>query len=81
MRPSEVNIHEAKTHLSRLVDRVEAGEEILIARAGKPAARLVPLAPRPHTRELGVWRGRVVIHDDFDELPDELASAFRGERD
>ena len=59
---------------------MEAGEEIVIARAGKPAARLVPLDRRPQPRKLGVWRGQVVIHDDFDDLPDELASAFRGER-
>lgn len=81
MSRSEVNMHEAKTHLSRLVDRAEAGEEIIIARAGRPAARLVPLARRPRTRELGVWRGRVTIRDDFGDLPDELAAAFRGERD
>lgn len=80
MGRSEVNIHEAKTHLSRLVDRAEAGEEIVIARAGKPAARLVPLAPA-RTRELGVWRGRVVVHDDFDELPEDVAAAFQGRRD
>jgi prevent-host-death family protein len=70
-----VNMHEAKTHLSRLVARVEAGEEITIARAGRPVARLV--APEP-TRELrlGLWKGRVHIPDDFDEIDEELIRDF-----
>jgi prevent-host-death family protein len=75
-----LNIHEAKTHFSKLVERAEAGEEIVIARAGKPAARLVPLERHQEERKLGLWRGRVRIHPDFDELPDELAAGFRGER-
>jgi len=74
------NIHEAKTHLSRLLERVARGEEIVIAKAGKPIAKLVPYeAPRPR-RQLGIWAGRVHIADDFDELPEEIAAAFRGER-
>ena len=76
-----VNIHEAKTHLSRLVERAVAGEEILIARAGKPVAKLVPYTDSPEPRRLGAWRGRVVIHEDFDDpLPEEMSAAFRGER-
>jgi prevent-host-death family protein len=59
-----VNMHEAKTTLSRLVEEVEAGEEILIARAGKPVARLVPVARRK--RKLGQWKGRVRMSADFD---------------
>ncbi len=59
-----VNIHEAKTHLSRLVERVEHGERIVIARAGRPVAMLMPIAAPPR-RQPG--RDRVVIHDDFDE--------------
>jgi prevent-host-death family protein len=59
-----VNIHEAKTHLSRLVERVEHGERIVIARAGRPVAMLTPIAP-PARRSPG--HDRVVIHDDFDE--------------
>ena len=75
-----VNMHEAKTNLSRLVAVIEAGEtdEVEIARAGHVVARIVPprqLAPR----RPGQWAGRVRIHDNFDELPDELAAAFRGE--
>jgi prevent-host-death family protein len=74
-----VNIYEAKTHLSRLVDQVAAGEEIVIARAGKPLAKLVPYQAEAHPREPGYWRGKVHIAADFDVLPDALAAAFRGE--
>lgn len=66
-----VNIHEAKTHLSRLLVRVSQGEEIVIARAGRPVARLVPIAPP--VRQLGFDRGRVWVADDFnDPLPPEI---------
>lgn len=74
-----VNIHEAKTHLSRLLERAAAGEEIVIARAGKPLARLMPLEPTARERTLGIWTGQVRIAAGFDELPDDIASAFRGE--
>ncbi len=73
-----MNIHEAKTHLSRLVERVEAGEEILIARAGRPVARLVPLRSRMAPRQPGVWRGRVRVSPDFDQTDEELLDAFEG---
>lgn len=76
-----VNVYEAKTHLSRLLDRVLAGEEVVIGRAGTPVARLVPMpAAEPTRRSLGAWRGRVRMADDFDELPESLAAAFRGAR-
>ena len=76
-----VNVYQAKTHLSQLLDRAAAGEEIIIARAGRPVARLVALAdPSSRRRTPGAWRGKVSISDDFDELPAEIASAFRGER-
>lgn len=75
-----VNIHEAKTHFSRLVERVMRGEEVVIGKAGKPVARLVPYREDYTPRKPGGWRGRVRIHDDFDELPHEVADAFRGER-
>lgn len=66
-----VNIHDAKTHLSRLIERVEAGEEITLARAGRPVARLVPIARRTGLRPVGLWKGQVVIHPGFDDpLPD-----------
>lgn len=76
-----VNVYEAKTHLSQLLDRAAAGEEIVIARAGRPIARLVPLAgPPARRRSPGGWRGKVRISDDFDALPAEIDAAFRGER-
>lgn len=74
-----VNIHEAKTQLSRLVERVERGEEIVIARAGKPVARLVAYREPRASRVPGGWEGRVWIAPDFDQLPPELAAAFRGQ--
>jgi len=72
-----VNVQEAKTHLSRLLARVARGEEILIARAGKPIARLVPVSPAPRERALGIDRGRATIAEDFDApLPrDVLATS------
>jgi prevent-host-death family protein len=62
-----VNIHEAKTHLSRLIERVEAGEEITICRAGRPVARIVAYVGRREPRQPGFWKGRVVIKPEFDE--------------
>ena len=75
-----VNVYEAKTHLSQLLDRAAAGEEIIIARAGRPVARLVALAEPSPRRLPGAWRGKVSIAPDFDELPAEIEAAFRGER-
>lgn len=71
-----VGVHEAKTHLSRLLRRVSAGEEIIIARGGEPIARLVPVGPPTH-RVLGKDRGRFEVPDDFDApLPEEIIEAF-----
>ena len=75
-----VNIHDAKTHLSRLLDRVAAGEEITIGKAGKPVARLVPYRATREPRRPGGWEGRIRISPDFDELPRSLRDAFHGER-
>jgi prevent-host-death family protein len=73
----QVGMHEAKTKLSKLVERAEAGEEIIIARNGKPVARLVPAASATSLSAVrGAWRGRVRIADDFDELPGDIAEAF-----
>ncbi len=75
----EVNVHEAKTHLSRLLRRVAAGEEVVISRAGKPMARLVPVAAAKRPRELGRDRGKIWIAEDFDApLPDEILAKFEG---
>jgi prevent-host-death family protein len=73
------NIHEAKTHLSQLINRAVAGEDIVIGRAGEPLVVLVPYRSAVEPRQGGQWQGRVWMADDFDELPTELASAFRGE--
>ena len=75
-----VNIHEAKTHFSRLVERAMRGEEVVIGKAGKPVARLVPYREDDTPRVPGGWEGRVWIAEDFDELPAEVAATFRGER-
>lgn len=72
-----LNIHEAKTHLSRIVDEVAAGAEVVIAKSGKPMARLVPLAERRPKRKLGILAGQLHVPDDFDEpLLNEVLDEF-----
>jgi prevent-host-death family protein len=74
-----VNIHAAKTHLSRLIDQAAGGEEIIIARAGKPVAKLVPLidSPKKSKRVLGLMAGQIRLSEDFDApLPDDVLDAF-----
>ena len=76
----EVNIHEAKTHLSRLLARVAAGEEVILAKAGKPVARIVPFRRLKGERPLGLDRGRFSVPEEFDApLPDNLLAAFEGD--
>jgi len=76
-----VSIYEAKTHLSQLIAQVEqTGEEVVIRRHNVPVAKLVPFRPVAAPRVLGGWEGQVVIHDDFDELPADVAAAFAGEQ-
>jgi prevent-host-death family protein len=76
-----VNLYEAKTHLSELVERAARGEEVVIAKAGEPKARLVPIVKAKRPRTPGVWKGRVVIAADFDApLPDEVLASFEGRR-
>jgi prevent-host-death family protein len=70
------NIHEAKSQLSKLVERALEGEEIIIARAGKPVVRLVPVRQSDAPRQGGQWKGKVRIAEDFDELPEDIARAF-----
>jgi prevent-host-death family protein len=74
-----VNIHEAKTHLSRLVDEVAAGAEIIIAKAGKPMARLTPISKPIRKKRLGLLKGKIKVPDDFNSpLDEETLSAFEG---
>ncbi len=73
-------MHAAKTHLSQLLARVEAGEELVLARSGRPIARLIPYRQLGASRRFGGWRGRVWIADDFDApFPDSIDEVFRGE--
>jgi prevent-host-death family protein len=75
--PKTYNIHEAKTQLSRLLEEMSRGDEVIIARAGVPVARLVPVEPASRERVLGAERGRLVIADDFDApLPPDVVDAF-----
>jgi len=76
-----VNLYQAKTHLSELVERAASGEEEVIAKAGEPKARLVPLARPARPRKPGAWKGRVVVSPDFDApLPEDVLAAFEGRR-
>ncbi len=76
----QVNIHQAKTHLSRLIERVRAGEEVVIAKGGEPVARLVPF-PRRQPRRLGTLKGRIWVAPDFNApLPQDVVAAFEGRR-
>lgn len=77
MPETAINLYDAKTHLSKLVDRAAAGEEIVIAKAGRRLAKLGPLESARPVREPGGWQGKAWIADDFDApLPDELLDAF-----
>jgi prevent-host-death family protein len=76
---TQVNMHEAKTHLSRLVERAAAGEEIVIARAGKPVAKLVPVTSgEPRPRRIGAWKGKLWLAEDWDSdaVNEEIARDF-----
>jgi prevent-host-death family protein len=75
----QINVHKAKTHSSRLLDRVAAGEEIVIAKAGVPVARLIAIEPNPHRQKLGLYGDSIKIADNFDApLPDEILAGFLG---
>jgi prevent-host-death family protein len=72
----EVNVHEAKTQLSRLLKRVTDGEEVIISRAGVPVARLIPVGPEDGVRPMGMDRNRIWIAEDFDAPDPELEDLF-----
>ncbi|MES2142073.1 MAG: type II toxin-antitoxin system Phd/YefM family antitoxin [Pseudomonadota bacterium] len=73
-----INIHEAKTHFSKLVDAAISGEEIIIAKAGKPVVKLTPIS-KNKVRRFGVLKGKIKIANDFDApLPDDILSSFEG---
>lgn len=75
-----VNVREAKTQLSKLLDAVAEGEEVIISKAGKPAAKLVPVESLPPTRKPGSLKGRIHMSDDFDApLPGDIQAAFEGQ--
>ena len=74
-----VNIHEAKTHLSQLIEKAVAGEDIVIAKAGKPLVRLTALEPPPRKSRIGFLKGQVTVPDDFDTMfQDEIEEMFYG---
>ena len=76
-----INVHDAKTHFSRLLDRAQEGQEFVIAKAGRPVARLGPLVRRGKKRRLGLLDGKFRIPDDFnDALPEAVLAAFEGRR-
>jgi prevent-host-death family protein len=73
---TQVNIHEAKTHFSKLLARVGEGEEIIIARNGKPVARLVPVSQEPPERPWGIYKGQIWVAPDFTETSEEIIDLF-----
>lgn len=75
----QVNVHDAKSQLSKLLEEVEGGERIVIARAGRPVAVLSPWRAATKNRRLGQFAGQAKLHADFDELPSDIAAAFEGE--
>lgn len=76
----KANVHEAKTNLSKLIERALNGEEVVIAKAGKPLVRLVPVRDEKESC-FGMDAGKMWLADDFDDLPDDLLAAFYGEND
>jgi prevent-host-death family protein len=79
MTSEQVNIHHAKTHLSELIESVERGEEVIIARAGKPVARLVKFEVQKPKRKLGQWEGQIWVSPDFDSADPAIEKLFEGE--
>ena len=75
----QVNIHDAKTQFSKLIELTQAGEEFIIAKAGKPVARLIPISQEPRKRQLGLLDGAIQVPDDFNTpLPNDVLATFEG---
>lgn len=72
----QYNVHEAKTHFSRILEQVATGEEVVISKAGEPVAKVVPLRPKVRRTGRGSLQERIHFADDFDELPGDIADAF-----
>ncbi|MGW8376369.1 type II toxin-antitoxin system prevent-host-death family antitoxin [Streptomyces sp. ODS28] len=72
----QYNVHEAKTHLSRILEEVATGEEVVISKAGEPVAKIVPLRAKVRRAGRGSLRGQIEIAEDFDELPDDMGEAL-----
>ncbi|MDZ4834405.1 MAG: type II toxin-antitoxin system prevent-host-death family antitoxin [Candidatus Melainabacteria bacterium] len=73
---SITNIHDAKSQLSQLIEQAERGEEVIIARAGKPVAKLIPYKKKASRRRGGQWSGKIKVAEDFDQLPEDIGKAF-----
>lgn len=74
-----VNIHEAKTHLSKLVEKAAKGEPFIIAKAGKPLVKVVPIEAKKKPKRFGFLKGKIHVPDDFNEMDEEIARLFYGE--
>lgn len=73
------NIHQAKTNLSKLIEKTRQGEDIVIAKAGKPIVKLIPYKKKLKPRKPGIWKGKIWVSDDFDEEDEEINRLFYGE--
>ena len=74
-----INIHEAKTNLSKLIEKTAKGEEVIISKAGKPVAKLVPYEEKLEPRKPGAWKGKIWMSDDFNDEDEEINKLFYGE--
>lgn len=74
------NVHEAKTNLSKLLEKTAKGEEVVIAKAGKPVAKIVPFEEKLKPRKFGLWKGKIWVSPDFDEEDEEINKMFYGEK-
>ncbi|MGY3336793.1 prevent-host-death family protein [Streptomyces filamentosus] len=72
----QYNVHDAKTHFSKILEAVATGEEVIISKAGEPVAKVIPLAGKVHRTDYGSLKGRITVADDFDELPEGWDEAF-----